>query len=233
MDLKSSSIATELHDSHVHASNSPGREDVSYRATPPDDYTKLQAAWKNVTSRFRQQDGLLRNITCRDLALRTRPLTRLCSGMNMIDCSTRRIVPAQDSYYAALSWVWDCPVIGSDVESEFQVTVEDAIIATRRLGLCYLWIDRYCINQSDKSERDGYLRLMPQIYRNANVTLIAASKAQGFAGMSRPCCVSDEEREIRSPQPLGTRCWVRQERSLSKGRVMFTDQGNLVLLALD
>jgi hypothetical protein len=45
---------------------------------------------------------------------------------------------------------------------------------TLKLGLCYLWVDRYCINQADEEEMTRLFSMMDVIYRNAELTIIAA-----------------------------------------------------------
>lgn len=67
------------------------------------------------------------------------------SKLLLIDCSeetsTLSIVPAPESYqYAALSYVWgDANTINTEVAS----VIQDAIKVTMKLGLKFLWVDRY------------------------------------------------------------------------------------------
>jgi len=53
-------------------------------------------------------------------------------------------------------------------------TIEDAISVTQQLGFRYLWIDRYCINQQDKTHATQQIEQMGSIYRNSEITIIAA-----------------------------------------------------------
>jgi hypothetical protein len=62
-------------------------------------------------------------------------------------------------------------------------TIRDAITATRGLGFGYLWVDRYCINQEDKSELAEQTSKMDLIYQGAQVTIIAASGENPHHGL--------------------------------------------------
>jgi hypothetical protein len=75
-------------------------------------------------------------------------------GFRVIDCESRRIIPVpSECHYVALSYVWGAQGSNPQQEVDNMIpsvaprVVEDAIIATRKLGFHYLWIDRYCINQ--------------------------------------------------------------------------------------
>jgi hypothetical protein len=66
--------------------------------------------------------------------------------------------------------------------SELPKSLGNAIIATRKLGLRYLWIDSLCIVQDDKKDKAEEISEMPQIYQNAYVTISAASAANCHDG---------------------------------------------------
>ncbi|KAK5655562.1 hypothetical protein OQA88_5493 [Cercophora sp. LCS_1] len=63
-------------------------------------------------------------------------------------------------------------------------TIKDAIKVTRRLGIRYLWIDALCIIQEgDETDKLREVGLMGQVYKNATITLAAASArgvSEGF-----------------------------------------------------
>lgn len=62
-------------------------------------------------------------------------------------------------------------------------TIEDSITATRKLGIKYLWIDSLCIIQDSKEDKDKEIVGMANIYKNATMTISAASAedcGQGF-----------------------------------------------------
>lgn len=60
-------------------------------------------------------------------------------------------------------------------------TLEDAIVATKRLGARYIWIDSLCIVQDDKGDWARESALMASVYRNAlcNIAATAAEDSRG------------------------------------------------------
>jgi hypothetical protein len=104
-------------------------------------------------------------------------------GFLVIDCDTRNIVPApKGCVYAALSYMWG-PTASAALTTEFQcrlpaqapATIEDALLCTRAIGLRYLWVNRYCIDQTDPSTKHSLIQRMDQIYCDASLTIINAS----------------------------------------------------------
>lgn len=115
----------------------------------------------------------------------------------VIDCWTRQIVPlTRDLEYLALSYVWGKATDDEDshtsqtsgfVPFPAPQTIEDAISVVRSLKKTYLWIDRYCIWQSEN--RHLQIQNMHEIYRNALSTIVpveADSAGSGFSGVSSP-----------------------------------------------
>jgi hypothetical protein len=54
---------------------------------------------------------------------------------------------------------------------------QDAMIATRRLGLEYIWIDSLCIIQDSHNDWLSESHLMGQVYQYAHLTIIASHAA--------------------------------------------------------
>jgi len=97
--------------------------------------------------------------------------------------------------YIALSYCWgqsqpyhltrallDEMSAGLDMERLPQ-TIKDAIEVTRKLGLKYLWVDALCILQDSDDDKAVEIGHMSQVYKNAHVTISAASAAncgEGF-----------------------------------------------------
>ncbi|KAK2009141.1 HET-domain-containing protein, partial [Colletotrichum eremochloae] len=103
-------------------------------------------------------------------------------GMKLIDCNTHRIEPARRGMqWVALSYVWGPQFAGSSAELdcrlplELSAAVKDSMTLTKLLGYEYLWVDKYCINQTDPSELGDQIRKMDLIYSNAEVTIVAAA----------------------------------------------------------
>lgn len=169
------------------------------------------------------------------------------SGMRVIDVCTRDIVPATLGFdYAALSYVW-----GAGDKGPAQVcfpnpapkTIEDALEVTKRLGIPYLWVDRYCIRQDRKNEKHDQISKMHLIYNNARITIIAAAGSgpdhgiPGIRGTSRiPQLHADLEDGLlvaTFPHPTSvikrskwaSRGWTYQEAALSRRRLGFTEYG--------
>ncbi|KAK1753742.1 heterokaryon incompatibility protein-domain-containing protein [Echria macrotheca] len=163
---------------------------------------------------------------------------RRLTGFRLIDCEARQVVEGSlSTNYVALSYVWG---VSADtiVNEKWPRVVEDAVAVTQQLGFRYLWVDRYCINQANATQKHEQIAHMHDIYRQAQLTIIAAAGSDaghGLAGVGRP-------RETR-PQVIfkgqtllavpndpferiqGTKWWCRgwtyQEGVLSRRRVVF------------
>lgn len=110
------------------------------------------------------------------------------------------------------------------------------------LGLRYLWVDRYCIDQSDPRRKHELASQMDRIDAGAAVTIIAAAGTDPFFGLPG---VSTTPRKLFSRRfgPLGQDClilpahpageveesvwtargWNYQEALLSRRRLVFTE----------
>lgn len=135
-------------------------------------------------------------------------------SLKIIDCATRSIVQSDANQpYVTLSYVWGPTVAGEEtngpaVEDDIQrlpanlpKTIEDAIVVTKTLDYKYLWVDKYCIDQTDPEDALHQIRQMHLIYRNCVLTIIDAAGKDPHHGLPgvRP--------NSRSPnQPFCT-CW--------------------------
>ncbi|KAL4258744.1 hypothetical protein AB1N83_011533 [Pleurotus pulmonarius] len=166
-------------------------------------------------------------------------------------------------FYIALSYVWgeDQPyklstvniasyVLGIDLEVAVTrpQTILDAITCTRSLGLRFLWIDALCILQDSDEDKARELPLMRRIYRDAYVTIIAASaskvsegflqdRAIGSPAMPLPFVCPDGEgveqadtmyirdplrTDITTTDPISSRAWCLQERLLPHRSLIYS-----------
>ncbi|KAJ4990854.1 tol protein [Stagonosporopsis vannaccii] len=179
-------------------------------------------------------------------------------GFRLIDCMTRVVVAAftntsQETiaqktgfHYVALSYVWGSKPDESRVNKKGALesmprTIDDSIELCLALGYRYLWVDRYCIDQTNEEEKAIQIANMGRIYSSAQLTIIASvgeDPSHGLPGLSPD--VSDtpfiHERINRltvSLRPLDSiasiaaskwanRGWTYQEGYLSRKRLFFT-----------
>lgn len=168
--------------------------------------------------------------------------------VSVIDCHTREIIAVQGPLdYVALSYVWGATVQQAAPDSKILPlhlprTVEDAMAVVRELGLRYLWVDRYCLDQMNKAEFQTQLNLMADIYRHALMTIIGAAGSNADYGLpgvgSRPrikqpsirlgdytlwSSMSDP-RDVVKKSKWMTRAWTHQEGVFSWNWIAFTDE---------
>ena len=132
------------------------------------------------------------------------------------------------------------------------LTFQQAITATHRLGLKFIWIDALCIIQDSKDDWQVEAALMAGVYANCHVNLSADASTDGTGGLSRDrdmdtyrrACIVPSSRSRTSggnqvqqlycghvdgwlrdveTAPLRDRAWVHQERFLSPRVIHFSD----------
>jgi hypothetical protein len=59
--------------------------------------------------------------------------------------------------------------------TELPATIQDAIEVTLSLGYQYLWVDKYCINQSNPRKLQDQVSMMDKIYATAALTIVATA----------------------------------------------------------
>lgn len=93
----------------------------------------------------------------------------------------------------------------------FPKTIREAILATNRLGIRFLWIDALCILQDSDEDKLMQIRMMAKIYRNSFLTLIAAcgnNVNEGFLYQDRPQKVPDARIPYRCPDGRIGSVWI-------------------------
>jgi hypothetical protein len=173
----------------------------------------------------------------------------LSSFFKVIDCNTGMVVKAPPSCrYVALSYLWGIAQEAKDAQNQQSIfsfcpkVIRDSTEVTLNLGFQYLWVDRYCINQSDDTDKHNQIRQMDLIYMNAQVTIIAAAGVDphyGLPGVNGTLRKQQPFLKIGRhilawtlPHPAvsvgqskwATRGWTYQEGILSKRRLIFTDR---------
>lgn len=147
--------------------------------------------------------------------------------------------------YTSLSYCWGGPqdnvTTAATLEShrssmqieKLSQSVQDAIAVTQSLGIRFLWVDALCIMQDDVGDKAAEISAMGEIYKNATVTIAAASSASANEGFLEdrpipdvcqlPLCLPNGHcgkiwlRGARMPpaEPLEGRAWALQESLLS------------------
>jgi hypothetical protein len=148
-----------------------------------------------------------------------------------------------NALYAALSYVWGQPVKKEGAlptQQKYSRTILDAITVAKAIGLKYLWVDKYCIDQDDVSKKLQQINQMHLIYASAEITIIASDGANAEAGLPgvgstsrNPQAAIDVDsitlishmvspRARISKSIWATRGWTLQEAVLSRRRLVFT-----------
>ncbi|KAL8376070.1 hypothetical protein RB595_007268 [Gaeumannomyces hyphopodioides] len=173
--------------------------------------------------------------------------------ITLIDLERQRlvVVSAAESYrYVALSYVWgDTSGQLATTKANFEhlqqdsqlshthhslpATVRDAMLFAKRLGVLYIWVDRFCIVQDDAEAKAESISWMASIYAHAYLTIVAASSVDANAGIKgigspsgpRRCedtsfCFEDVEcgtgQLETNTSRWYTRGWTFQERAVSR-----------------
>ena len=122
-------------------------------------------------------------------------------------------------------------------------TLRDAVIVCRAIGIHWLWVDVLCIIQDDQRDKVEQIMTMDDVYRNAAITIIAATSLGSDEGFLSDTfnsarlpfqsfrCKTSEGGEglmhlIRKPDetprfPIENRGWTMQERLLSTRLLVF------------
>lgn len=176
--------------------------------------------------------------------------TQLTTGeqvLRVIDCKSHRLTTVKlCEPYICLSYVWgssttqDAREFGDELPASIPRTVEDAMDVAISLGIPYLWVDRYCIDQSNHEEKHRLIKNMNKIYEQAEVTIIAAAIGDdphyGLPGVQDTLreepitielggktfvTVADPLQETNKTK-WSSRGWTFQEMLLSRRRLVFT-----------
>ncbi|KAL3472848.1 HET-domain-containing protein [Aspergillus californicus] len=145
--------------------------------------------------------------------------------------------------YVALSYVWG-PQEGESHTRHGATpkVVEDVIKIAEELGINYIWVDNYCIEQRDPHKIQQQLSSMYAIYKNAYLTVVdgaGSNRQNGLFGVSKPrtgyqttILIAGEQwiSTLRNPQrliegsPWITRGWTYQEAIASPRLLIFTEE---------
>jgi hypothetical protein len=127
--------------------------------------------------------------------LPTRVLDVANDSIKLIE--SKDVVDAKNRRYLALSHCWGLiPIIRTlkdnydkhksrISECELSKTFKEAVLATRKLGFQYIWIDSMCIIQDDIDDWAKEAATMCNVYQYATLTLAAAHAPGGDVGCFR------------------------------------------------
>ncbi|KAF7538382.1 hypothetical protein G7054_g2951 [Neopestalotiopsis clavispora] len=163
--------------------------------------------------------------------------------ISLIDCYSREMIQATSSEaYVALSYVWGGVSAGTLKSTILPRTLEDAMQVTQALGLRYIWIDQFCVDQYNHEIKHEQIRTMGRVYEDAIVTLVAASGSDANAGLPgapchpkkfrtptiiNGCIISEEEVPINTGiqnSVWAGRGWTFQELFFSQRLLVFSSE---------
>ncbi|KAK4162814.1 hypothetical protein QBC43DRAFT_355804 [Cladorrhinum sp. PSN259] len=124
----------------------------------------------------------------------------------------------QGEPYVALSYCWGLtPTIKTTTSNLAQhlgsigpitslpATIRDAILATRGLGLSYIWIDALCIVQDDPVDWSSEAKRMHLIYLNAEITISSLTSSSSTDSLFLPYSAAGSK--LRSAYPVPIPFW--------------------------
>lgn len=176
-------------------------------------------------------------------------------NLRLINCETLVVEQGRSEFsYVALSYVWGSSTVCDQYSLEsasgsifalpsvLPAVILDAIAVTKSLGFQYLWVDKFCIDQTNNEVKHLQITQMDSVYENAELTIIAAAgvdETHGLPGVgSKPrsaqpiarvggltvlSTMRDVQDSIRSSKWL-TRGWTFQEALLTRRRLVFTEE---------
>jgi hypothetical protein len=110
------------------------------------------------------------------------------------------------------------------------------------LGYKYLWVDKYCIDQTNADEKNDQIGQMDLVYLSAELTIVAGmgnNSEAGLPGVSsvvRKCQVKayhgehlfvslmSNPKRVIMDEPWSSRGWTFQEAMFSRRLLIFTHQ---------
>ncbi|KAK0723353.1 heterokaryon incompatibility, partial [Lasiosphaeria miniovina] len=126
--------------------------------------------------------------------------------------------------------------------TKLPLVIRDAVTVAKRLEILYLWVDRYCIDQTNETELAAQIKLINLIYGCTLVTIFAAAgegPEHGLPGITKgrdeyrqPCAKIGDQLfswtmpsapELVAKSKWNTRGWTYQEIVFSKSQLILTD----------
>ncbi|KAK2599718.1 hypothetical protein N8I77_011450 [Diaporthe amygdali] len=177
--------------------------------------------------------------------------------VRLIDVASRTLVYGDPEVcsYAALSYVWghkteqylkfaDEIQQGDDgvtlLPSSAPEIIEDGMDMCRRLGIPFLWVDLYCVDQHDPVRKTADIRDMGLIYRQALITFVAGGSGTRLLHSAADSVEGQLVENIRDKKYITSsvsmtdqihgsawneRGWTYQEGALAQRIAFFGDHG--------
>lgn len=223
---------------------------------------RLIQEWLNVCQSMHTQD-------CRHNSIF---LKRDFLDIKLIDVQNMRVVPdTKSDPYVALSYVWgpdharksetqkppgrkrphessEANTLYTQLPQHIPRTIRDAMEVVQQLGLKYLWVDWYCVDQSDNEAKQAQIENMHLVFECAYLTIIALDAQgmeEGLSGVSRPLKYTcqptveipagrylatflDSMWDNQGNSPWDFRAWTLQEALLSR-RCLYFDRSHVYM----
>ena len=213
---------------------------------------KMATSWHHFCSCLSQQD------TKRTAA--ALPTRLIYFGDSVDDIRLHETIEGDVGRYVALSYTWGgtAPIVTTKSSlgarkanipwAVIPALFQDAILASRTLGIRFVWIDALCILQDDVVDWEREAGRMATVYGNAYLTIAAASSSSATVSLLSNSVVQnflhagDESSIIKhevnpslrlesrmrtsARTPLRSRAWALQEILLS-GRTINFDSGHI------
>ncbi|KAH8649308.1 heterokaryon incompatibility protein-domain-containing protein, partial [Xylariales sp. PMI_506] len=141
--------------------------------------------------------------------------------------------PEDQGEYVALSYCWgktpQVKLLKANLDdfskkgvavSTLPKTIRDSIVATRKLGIKYLWVDSLCIIQDSVEDKDKEIVGMAKVYKNATITISAAAATDCGEGFLEDRSAV-QELNLFSDEAINTRAWTYQESTLAPRLLIF------------
>jgi hypothetical protein len=155
--------------------------------------------------------------------------------------------PNETGLYVALSYSWgdaSSNMLKLKNGTRKPLTHKEGILAARELNYDYIWIDALCIIQDDNRDWEEQSKLLPQIFGNADLTIVAGRSGDARNGFLEPTykpTVSAEVLPYRSNGiheancsvilnrnhlvgPTNDRGWCFQEASMARRMLVYGEQ---------
>jgi hypothetical protein len=169
----------------THSLEWPTHKPYEARIRPREADLRLCKRWKNHCIKF--HNGVCDKIRIPKI-----------STIRLVDVTLKCVVDLPANVpWVALSYCWGGPQEhslrknnlvdygkpGALTEERLPPVIFDALVATKALGECYLWIDSLCIVQDDELDKAKYLSVMDAIYAHAVLTIVNAASGDTLSGL--------------------------------------------------